>query len=45
MTKLQTSTDIIYTQHESEILGPVGYWRDIENLVSFERVMFKDYTC
>jgi len=28
---------------ESDILGPVDYLSDIENLVSFERDMFADY--
>jgi len=28
---------------ESDILGPIAYFSDIENLVSFERAMFEDY--
>jgi len=27
---------------ESDILGPIAYFSDIENLVSFEKAMFKD---
>ena len=27
---------------ESDILGPIAYFSDIENLVSFERAMFED---
>jgi len=29
---------------ESDILGPIDCFRDIENLVSFERAMFEDYS-
>jgi len=29
---------------ESDILGPIDYLSDIENLVSFESAMFKDYS-
>ena len=29
---------------ESDILGPIDYLSDIENLVSFERAMFEDYS-
>jgi len=29
---------------ESEILGPIDHFSDIENLVSFERAMFKDFS-
>jgi len=29
---------------ESDILGPIDYLSDIKNLVSFERVMFGDYS-
>jgi len=29
---------------ESDILGPIDFLSDIENLVSFERAMFKDYS-
>ena len=29
---------------ESDILGPIDYFRDIENLVSFERAMFENYS-
>jgi len=28
---------------ESDILGPIAYFSDIENLVSFERAMFEDF--
>jgi len=28
---------------ESDILGPIDYFNDIDNLVSFERAMFADY--
>jgi len=28
---------------EYDILGPIAYFSDIENLVSFERAMFEDY--
>jgi len=28
---------------KSDILGPIDYLSDIENLVSFERAMFEDY--
>jgi len=28
---------------ESDILGPIAYFSDIENLISFERAMFEDY--
>ena len=28
---------------ESDILGPIAYFSDIEKLVSFERAMFEDY--
>jgi len=28
---------------KSDILGPIDYLRDIENLVSLERAMFEDY--
>jgi len=28
---------------ESDILGPIDYFSDIENLVSLERAMFADY--
>jgi len=28
---------------ESDILGPIEYVSDIENIVSFERAMFADY--
>jgi len=28
---------------ESDILGPIDYFSDIDNLVSFERGMFADY--
>jgi len=28
---------------ESDILGPIAYFSDIQNLVSFERAMFKDF--
>jgi len=34
---------IIYVS-QSDILGPIDYLGDIENLVSFERVMFGDYS-
>ena len=30
--------------YESVILGPKGYFSDIEKLVSFERAMFEDYS-
>jgi len=30
---------------KSEILGPIDYVSDIENVVSFERAMFEDYGC
>jgi len=30
---------------ESDILGPIDYFSDIENLVSFERALFADYNC
>jgi len=29
---------------ESDILGPIDYFSDIENLVSFERAMLADYS-
>ena len=29
---------------ESDMLGPIDYLSDIENLVSFERAMFEDYS-
>ena len=29
---------------ESDILGPIDYFSDIENLVSFERALFADYS-
>jgi len=29
---------------ETDILGPIDYLSDIENLVSFERAMFEDYS-
>ena len=29
---------------KSDILGPNAYLSDIENLVSFERAMFEDYS-
>ena len=29
---------------ESDILGPIDYFSDIENLVSFERSIFADYS-
>jgi len=29
---------------ESDILGPIDYLSDNENLVSFERAMFEDYS-
>jgi len=29
--------------YESDILSPIDYFSDIENLVSFERAMFVDY--
>ena len=29
---------------KSDILGPNAYFSDIENLVSFERAMFEDYS-
>jgi len=29
---------------ESDILGPIDYFSDMENLVSFERAMFADYS-
>jgi len=29
---------------QSDIVGPIDYLSDIENLVSFERVMFQDYS-
>jgi len=29
---------------ESDTLGPIDYFSDIENLVSFERAMFEDYS-
>jgi len=28
---------------ESDILGPIAYFDDIEKLISFERTMFEDY--
>jgi len=28
---------------KSDILGPIDYLRDIENLVLFERAIFEDY--
>jgi len=28
---------------ESDILGPIDYFSDIENVVSFEMAMFTDY--
>jgi len=28
---------------ESDILGPIAYFSDIENLVSIERAMFEDH--
>ena len=34
--------DFIYVS-ESDILGPIAYFSDIENLVSFERAMFEDF--
>jgi len=35
---------IIMTVSASEILGPIDYLSDIENLASFERAMFEDYS-
>ena len=32
------------TVSASEILGPIDYLSDIENLASFERAMFEDYS-
>ena len=29
---------------ESDVLGPIDYLNDIENLVLFERALFKDYS-
>jgi len=29
---------------ESDILGPIDYLSDFENLVSFERAVFEDYS-
>jgi len=34
---------IIYVS-ESDILGPIDFLSDIENLVSFESAMFEDYS-
>ena len=28
---------------ESDILGPIAYFSDIEKMISFERAMFEDY--
>ena len=30
--------------HVSDILGPIDYFSDIENLVSFQRDMIEDYS-
>jgi len=35
---------LIINVSESDILGPTDYFSDIENLVSFERAMFADYS-
>jgi len=32
-----------YNMSESDILGPIAYCSDIENLVSLERAMFEDF--
>jgi len=45
MLKVETVMKIIKTQNKvskSDILGPIDYLRDIENMVLFERAMFED---
>jgi len=36
-------SEIKFNESKSDILGPIDYLSDIENLISFERAMFKDY--
>jgi len=40
MTKQMLNIEYV---SESDILGPIANFSDIENLVSFERAMFEDY--
>ena len=37
-------THLVIYVSESDILGPIDYFSDIENLVSFERALFADYS-
>ena len=38
-----SSTLLLIYVSESDILGPIAYFSDIEKLVTFERAMFEDY--
>jgi len=42
----QWASNLLTTQYvsESDILGPIDYYSNIENLVSLERALFEDYS-
>jgi len=44
VVKVYISNKCIIYVSKSDIFGPIDYFSDIENLVSFERAMLADYS-